>query len=217
MGHLPIIIVGAGGHARVVADALICSGAVVFGFLDKDDARKGDDLLGYPILGGDDVLAGLDRNCFRLVVGIGSVGNSPTLEMRRKISDHLIDQGWSLTGVRHPAAIISQAATLADDAQIMAGAIVQAGANIGSGAIVNTRAVVEHDSFVGAYSHISIGAVLCGSTRIGSCSHIGAGAVVRQGVSLGNGITIGVGAVVTRNHAGDATLVGNPAREMVRR
>ena len=216
MTTLPIIIIGAGGHARVIADALVCAGSVVAGFVDKDDARKGQDMLGLPVMGGEDVLARFDPDAVRLVVGIGSVGDRSALELRQQISERLRREGWTLAGVRHPTATISPTATVAADAQIMAGAIVQVGADVGEGAIVNTKAVVEHDSVVGAYSHISIGTVLCGDTRIGSCSHVGAGAIVRQGVSLGDGITIGIGAVVVSNHEGGATLIGNPAKEMTR-
>ena len=216
MTTLPIIIIGAGGHARVIADALVCAGSVVTGFVDKDDARKGQDMLGLPVMGGEDVLARFDPDAVRLVVGIGGIGNLLALELRQQISERLRGAGWTLAGVRHPSCTIAPTATIAADAQIMAGAIVQVGADIGAGAIVNTRAVVEHDSVVGAYSHISIGTVLCGDTRIGSCSHIGAGAVVRQGISLGAGITVGIGAVVIGDHEGGVTLVGNPAKEMVR-
>lgn len=216
MTTLPIIIIGAGGHARVIADALACAGSVVTGFVDKDNARKGQDMLGLPVMGGEDVLARFDRDAVRLVVGIGSIGDRSALELRQQISERLRGDGWTLAGVRHPSATIAPIARVAADAQIMAGAIVQVGADIGAGAIVNTRAVIEHDSVVGAYSHVSIGTVLCGDCRIGSCSHIGAGAVVRQGISLGDGITVGIGAVVINNHEGGVILVGNPAKEMVR-
>lgn len=216
MTALPIIIIGAGGHARVIADALVCAGSAVLGFVDKDNARKGQDMLGLPIMGGEDVLARFDRDAVLLVVGIGSTGHRSSLELRRRISERLCGDGWTLGGVRHPSAIISPAARVAADAQIMAGAIVQVGADIGAGVILNTRAVVEHDSVVGVYSHVSIGTILCGNARIGACSHIGAGAVVRQGISLGDGITVGIGAIVIANHEGGETLVGNPAKEMVR-
>lgn len=216
MTALPIIIIGAGGHARVIADALVCAGNAVIGFVDKDNARKGQYMLDLPIMGGEDVLARFDRNAVLLVVGIGSTGHRSSLELRQRISERLCDDGWTLGGVRHPSALISPTARVAADAQIMAGAIVQVGADIGAGVILNTRAVVEHDSVVGEYSHVSIGTILCGNTRIGACSHIGAGAVVRQGISLGDGITVGTGAIVIANHEGGETLVGNPAKKMVR-
>lgn len=216
MTTLPILIIGAGGHARVVADALVRAGSIVTGFIEKDESRKGQEMLGIPILGGEDVLARFDRAAVRLVVGIGSAGARSALEIRQQLCERLRGDGWTMAGVCHPAAIISPSARVADDAQIMAGAIVQTGADIGTGTIVNTRAVVEHDSVIGNYSHISIGAILCGETRIGSRAHIGAGAVVRQQISLGDDIAIGVGAVVVSDHSGGATLIGNPAKEMVK-
>lgn len=217
MTTLPIIIIGAGGHARVIADTLVCAGSIVMGFVDKDGSRNGQEMLGLPIMGGEDVLASFDPDAVRLVVGIGSIGNRSALELRQQISERLRGDGWTLAGVRHPSVIVSPTAKIAVDAQIMAGAIVQVGAEIGTGAIVNTGAVIEHDSIVGPYSHVSIGTVLCGDTRIGSCSHIGAGAVVKQGISLGDGITVGIGSVVISNHDGGVTLIGNPAKEMVQK
>lgn len=217
MSHTPIIIIGAGGHAKVIADALICSDNIVVGFVDKNNDRKGQKVCGLPILGDEGILETLDRNDVKLIVGIGSSGDLHSLELRRQISNRLRQRGWAVTGVRHPVSTISRHATLATDAQVMAGAVVQAGAQIGSGVILNTNVIVEHDSTVGAYSHISVGAILCGEVQIGSCSHIGAGAVLRQGISLGDNTTVGIGAIVTRDHEGGVTLIGNPAKEMIRK
>lgn len=204
-----LIVIGAGGHAAVVADALLAAGREVLGFTDVDPARKGAMLCGRPVLGDDNVLAGRRADGVVLVNGIGGVRST---ELRRAVQSRLTANGWQFAGVHHPAAIVSPLARLASDVQVLAGAIVQVGAALGSGTIVNTAAVVEHDCVVGEFVHIAPRAVLCGDVRVGDESHIGAGAVVRQGLQLGPRTVAGAGAVVVKNSEGGALLVGVPAR-----
>jgi sugar O-acyltransferase (sialic acid O-acetyltransferase NeuD family) len=203
------IVIGAGGHAAVVADALLATGGEVLGFMDADPARKGAMLCGRPVLGDDGVLGGFRADDVALVNGIGGVRSTA---LRRTVQSRLMAEGWRFAGVRHPTAIISPLARLAPDVQVLAGAIVQVGATLGSGTIVNTAAVVEHDCAVGEFVHIAPRALLCGDVRVGDESHVGAGAVVRQGLQLGRRTVAGAGAVVVKNSEGGALLVGMPAR-----
>lgn len=206
-----IIILGAGGHAAVVADSLLAEGQQVLGFLDADPARHGGQLCGLPILGDDDMLARQDRATIRLANGIGGTRGEG---LRAHVQARLQAAGWQFVGTRHPSAVVSRFAQIAPCAQIMAASVVQPGAVVAAGCIVNTGAVLEHDVALGAFVHVAGHATLCGAVKVGAGSHIGAGAVLRQGVSLGAGTVVGAGAVVTRDHAGAATLVGIPARIM---
>ncbi|OQS46753.1 acetyltransferase [Chromobacterium violaceum] len=208
----PVIVIGAGGHAAVVADALLESGIEVLGYTDPDARLHGALRLGLPVLGGDEALAGYAPAQVRLVNGLGFVSGSGREAARARTQQALQAQGWTFASAIHPSAWISRHAVLADDAQVLAGAIVQAGARIGAGSIVNTGAVVEHDSSVGAWCHVATRATLCGQTRIGDGCLIGAGAVLRQSVSLGADTVIGAGAVVLRDSAGGEILCGVPAR-----
>lgn len=206
-----VIVIGAGGHARVVADALLCAGATVIGFTDADPATWGRMQAGVPVLGGDDVLRQHDARTVRLVNGLGMI-DARSSALRRRVQEELMSRGWAFAAVRHPSAIISPRAQVSGDAQVLAGAVVQPGASIGVGSIVNTRAVVEHDTCVGDWSHVAPGAVICGDARIGMHTHVGAGATVRQGVHIGDRCLIGIGAAVVADQATASTVAGVPAR-----
>lgn len=206
---VPVIVIGAGGHARVVADALRAAEREVLGFTDTDLTRHGAQLDGVLVLGGDEMLATYRAANVVLANGIGSIG-VPT--RRRAVHEALVADGWRFTTVLHPRATVSPHARLEEGAQVMAGAVVQPGAVIGVGSIVNTGALVDHDCVLGAHCHVAPGATLSGEVHLGTECHVGTGAVVVQGVRLGARTLIGAGAVVVRDHSGAATLVGVPAR-----
>lgn len=210
MSARSVIIVGAGGHAIVVADALLAEGRRVLGF--SDAARAGDaaPLPGLEIIVGDDDLD--PQADYDLANGIGGTGAGAARDLRSAVQRRLEARGFRFTGVRHPSAVVSPHASLADDVQVMAGAVVQAGARIGLGCIVNTGAVVEHGCHLGAFVHCASRSVLCGDVHVGEGGHIGAGSVVRQGVRLEAGIVVGAGAVVLDAGSGPGALIGAPAR-----
>lgn len=204
-----VIIIGAGGHAAVVADALLATGHEVIGCTDADTQRQDTRLCGVPVLGNDNVLADHAPASVMLANGLGGTHGEP---LRREVQTRLQAAGWRFCGVRHPSAVVSPYARVSADAQLMAGCIVQPGAVIGAGCIVNTGAIVEHDAVVGDFVHVAPGAIVCGGACVGDHSHVGAGAVLMQGLSLGTGTVVGAGAVVVASHPGHATLVGVPAR-----
>lgn len=210
MNTLPVIVVGAGGHAVVVADTLLATGQAVLGFVDASAAKAGTHLLGLPVLGDEDALREYTPQSVALANGIGGTGREAGL--RARVQVRLEAAGWRFVTVRHPSAIVSAHAEVGEGAQLLAGSVVQPCACIGRGAIVNTRAVVEHDARVGAFAHVAPGAVLCGNVVLGDGAHVGAGATVRHGVVLGDGVVVGIGAAVVADHAA-GVLVGVPARE----
>ncbi len=208
MSDTVIIVIGSGGHAAVVADALLAAGARVLGFTDPDTARHGRVLCGLPVLGDDTVLDAHSTATLRLANGIGGTRGEG---LRRAVQRQLEVRGWEFVQVRHPAAVVSPFAHVAAGAQLFASCVVQAGAVIGEGCIVNTAAVVEHDVVLGEFVHVACNATLCGNVRVGANSHVGAAAVLRQGVQLGDATVVGAGAVVLCDFEGGATLVGAPA------
>jgi sugar O-acyltransferase (sialic acid O-acetyltransferase NeuD family) len=213
--NCPLIVIGAGGHGSVVADALLASGRRVIGFTDADPSRRGHTVCGLIVLGDDAVLSGHDPAAVELVNGIGGVGNGAD-RLRREVQRGLEARGWRFATVRHPSAVVSPFCRIGAGAQLLAGCIVQAGADIGPGCIVNTGSVVEHDVRLGAFSHVAPRAVLCGNVVVGDDCHIGAGAIVRQGVAVADGAVLGAGAVVLRNCA-RGVWVGIPAKSMEQR
>jgi len=134
---LPIIVLGGGGHGRVVVDALLRAGAAVFGVIDPDPGVAARLPQGVPWLGGDDVLANHPPARYRLANGIGGIGDS----RRRRLFERFKQAGYAVVRIEHPAATIARSGvTLGEGCQIMAGAVIQPGTRIGAGAIVNTRA-----------------------------------------------------------------------------
>lgn len=206
---LPVIIIGSGGHATVVADALLAAGADVIGYTDADVNRHSAMLCGLRVLGDDSVLATHTPARTRLANGIGGIEVDG---LRRSVQHRLEAEGWEFVTVRHPSAVVSPFAHIGASVQLLAASVVQAGARIAKGCIVNTAAVIEHDVELGEFVHVAPGAVVCGSVSAGAGSHVGAGAVIRQNVRLGQQTLVGAGAIVVHDFPGGGTLVGIPAR-----
>lgn len=204
----PIIIIGSGGHAAVVADALLAAGEQVLGFTDNDPHRHGAMLCGLPVLGDDAVL---DRHRHTGLELANGIGGTRAETLRAKVQRGLEALGWRFVTVRHPSAVVSPFAQVHQGAQLLARCVVQPGAVIGEGCIVNTGALIEHDVQLAAYVHVACGAVLCGNVLVGAHSHVGAAAVIRQCLVLGEHTVVGVGAAVVKGSTGGATLVGVPA------
>ena len=206
----PLIVVGAGGHARVLLDALALCGAKVIGLVDADASLRNRDVMGIPILGDDEVLRRHAPGSVELVNAIGSVGS---MRLRKSVYEKLRGAGHVFASVFHPRATVSPHASFAAGAQIMAGAVVQPGARLGEDTIVNTGATVDHDCVVGAHVHVAPGVTLSGNVSIGAETHVGAGATVIQGVRIGARCTVGAGAVVLHDVRDGASVAGVPAKE----
>jgi sugar O-acyltransferase (sialic acid O-acetyltransferase NeuD family) len=205
---LPVLIVGAGGHGRVLADLAFCLGKKVLGFLDRNLQLHGKEIDGIEVLGGDECLAGYPPKSVMLINGIGPIVNS---EVRYEAYNRLRSLGYEFDVLCHPKAIIGGSVTLGPGAQIMAGCIVQCGAQIGENSVINSGAIVEHDAVVGTHSHLAPRAVICGGVRIGERCHIGVGAVVVQGLSVGDNALVAAGAVVVKDVPSRMRVAGVPA------
>lgn len=207
----PVLVIGAGGHGRVVADALRAAGWKVLGFLDSAVHLHGKYVDGLPVLGGDEHLRDHLPASVRLANGIGSTTNTA---VRRHVYERLTAAGFQFETVRHPAATIASSAVLSTGAQVMAGAVLQPGVVIGEDTIINTGALIDHDCLIGSHCHVAPGAVLSGGVRIGDGCHIGTAANVVQGVTIGAEALIAAGAVVVGDVPASARMVGVPARVM---
>ncbi|KLU62646.1 putative acetyltransferase EpsM [Peptococcaceae bacterium CEB3] len=211
MDKKALIIIGAGGHAKVLLDILLAQKADILGLTDADTASPGvgRHVLGVPVLGGDSQVPEHSPEDIRLVNALGSVGR---IGKRREIFQHFKALGYSFASVFHPAAIISRLTELGEGVQLMAGVVVQAGVVLGDNVLVNTRASVDHDCRIGAHAHLAPGAILSGGVTLGEGVHVGTGAVIIQGITVGEGSVIGAGAVVIRDVPSGVTVAGNPAR-----
>ncbi len=192
----PVLVIGGGGHGRVVIEALLAAGTEVAGVIDPHPAVAATLPDGVAWLGGDEALVRYLPGDYQLANGVGGVGEPH----RRSIFERFSAAGYAFVRVRHPAASVARAGVvLGEGCQIMAGAVIQPGAQIGTNVIVNTRAAIDHDCRVGDHCHIAPGAVLCGDVTVGAGSHIGAGAVVIQGVRIGSFAIVGAGSIILRD------------------
>jgi acetyltransferase EpsM len=201
-----IVVVGAGGHATVVIDALIAGGRRPAFVLDDDPSKRGEQIGGITIRGPLAELSEQELQRCSIVVAIAKN------DLRRRLVLDLLGRHATLCGVRHPSAIISPQATMDPTTQIMAGAIVNAGATIKAHAVLNTGCIVEHDASVAEHTHIGPGAILAGAAVLEQGVFVATGAKVCPFVRLGSWSTLGAGAVALCDVPTKAVAVGVPAR-----
>jgi sugar O-acyltransferase (sialic acid O-acetyltransferase NeuD family) len=211
---LRVVILGAGGHAQVIADALLaarCAGhldAEPIGFLDDDETIHGQERLGYPVLGAIDRLAQIPHDA--IIVGIG--GNST----RQRLFDRCAAGGERLLTVIHPRATLAQAVLVGEGAVIMAGVVVNTGSRIGRNVILNTGCTVDHHNVVGDHAHIAPGVHLGGDVTIGEGTLVGIGATVMPQRSVGEWSIVAAGCLVHRTAGDHVTIAGVPGRVVAR-
>ncbi len=212
---LDLIVLCAGGHARVVIDILRRGGSAVTALVDADTHLHGEAVDGVPIIGGDDKVLARDPASLMLINALGNAAaqvGSSGLARRRALFDTFKAKGYRFAQVVSSDAVVSPTAVLAEGCQIITGAIVHPGCTVGANTIINTGAQLDHDVRVGAHCHVAPAAVLCGAVTVDDECHIGAGAVIVQGIHIGRGAVVGAGAVVIQDVLAGATVVGNPAR-----
>jgi len=212
---IPVVGLGAGGHAKVVIEILQLEGQYeLVGLLDPKPDLQGELVLGVPVLGGDEQLAVLKaRGVEHFFVGLGSTAD---LKPRRRLYEFALSQGMKPAIAIHPSAIISPSAVLGMGATVMAAVVINADARLGDNVIVNTGAIIEHDCVIGNHVHVATGAKLSGGVIVEDEAHIGVGAIVRQYIRIGTGAVIGAGAVVVKDVPDGQTVLGNPARRRER-
>lgn len=203
----PVIIIGGGGHAKVVASTLLDLNIPVLGFVDPDPSKT--TLLGLRRLGGDEAILDRSPDSILLALGLGCTRPTP---LRAKVFDQYKSLGYTFVTAIHPAAIVASEVEIGEGTVIFAGAIVQPGVRIGPNCVLNTRCSVDHDCTIGAHNHIAPGATLSGSITTGSNCHIGVGSTIIQGLAIGENSLVGAGSVVLKNVLRGTTVFGIPAR-----
>lgn len=206
-----VVLLGAGGHAKVILDILKSSQEFeIIGLLDSNAEKIGTRVLDTPVIGTDEMLPELLASGIKhAFVGLGSVKDN---WLRGRLYDKLSDLGLEVINVIHPTAIVSDNCELGAGNAVFAGAIVNPGAKVGCNCILNTGCIVEHDVVIGNHVHISPGAVLAGNITIGDYTHIGLGAKIIQGINVGSNSVVGAGAVVIEDVPDNSIVVGVPAR-----
>ena len=196
-----LIIIGAGGHGKVIADAALKNGYTNICYID--DHATGY-VMGFPIIGTSADIECLNDDSTDFITGIGNN------DVRKTIAE-TYNVNW--VSIVHPSAQIGFDAEIGKGTVVMANAVVNVCAKIGEHCIINTGAIVEHDNVIENYAHISPNVALGGTVRIGSLTHVGIGATVKNNTEICSDCTIGAGAVVVKNIKEPGTYVGVPIRK----
>ncbi|PHS64008.1 MAG: acetyltransferase [Alcanivorax sp.] len=207
----PVLLLGAGGHARVLVDILLQQQVNIAGIVapligDIPEFQNIDHFLS------DDDVFQFDASEVELVNAIGSIPNDNNL--RRRLYEHFKQAGYSFRQMTAPSAIVSKFAIVHQGVQLLPGSLVNA-SEIKENSIVNTGAIIEHDVKIGRHCHIAPGAVICGGVVLSDNVHVGAGATIIQGIEVGEGAIIGAGSVVTKDIPAKATHF--PAKPFVKK
>ncbi|MGN6726503.1 MAG: acetyltransferase [Tepidisphaeraceae bacterium] len=207
---MDVILVGAGGHGKVVLDILQAMGKHrVVGFLDADPQLHGTQVAGVPVLGGINQLLKLRQQKVRAAVI--SIGDN---RVRHQYAAEAASAGLDLINAIHPGAIVSKSARIGKNVVVAAGAVICTEASIDDSTIVNTAAVVDHECRIGRAVHVAPGALLAGRVQVEEFAFIGMGAKIIQCLTIGAHATVGAGAVVRTDVAEKTTVVGVPARKI---
>jgi sugar O-acyltransferase (sialic acid O-acetyltransferase NeuD family) len=205
---MDVVLIGAGGHGRVVLDILRSAGIHrPVGFLDADPQLTGKKIDGLPVLGQVNFLPKLKGMKVKgIIVSIGD--NYPRRQYFKKVRE----AGFELVNAIHPSSSISEKAELGRNVVVSAGAVISTDAHIGDSVIINTAAVVDHECRIAEAAHICPSATLAGRVSVGEEAFIGLGCNIIQCLKIGSHATVGAGAVVIDDVPDGATVVGVPAR-----
>ena len=201
-----LLIIGASGHGKVVADIAVKIGSYsTIAFFDDNEEIKS--IMGFSCRGKITSICEESRDN-DVIVAIGRAS------VRERIMNQVKEMGFNLPVLVHPQAVIAEDVEIGAGTVIMAGAIINTGVQIGRGVIINTASSVDHDCIVDDYAHISVGAHLAGTVHVGERTWIGAGATVNNNIDICSDVMIGAGAVVVKNVTEAGTYVGVPIKKI---
>ncbi len=202
---MSVLVVGGGGHAKVVIATLHALGHVAAGVLDDDPATEGASVLGVPVVGSTDRLR---THVGPAVLAVGSNG------VRQRLAETYADTEW--LSLVHPRATVHSSVHLGLGTVVFAGAVVQPDVTVGQHVVVNTGATVDHDGHIDDFAHLAPGVHLSGGVTVGEGALLGVGACVAPGITVGAWGVVGAGAAVVRDLPPNVTSIGVPAVPIVR-
>lgn len=212
MSREKIIVIGGGGHAKVIVSILKKINIFdITGYTDKENRGP---LLGMPYMGTDEAFSSLIKQygACAAVLGIGYLGKN---DLRERLVEKLRGLGFTMPAIISPAVVVNEDVEIGEGTVVMDGVVVNTGTRIGKYAIINTRASIDHDCEIGDFVHIAPGVTLSGGVKVGARSLVGVGATVVQYKTIGDRCIIGAGAVVAKDCLESGTYVGVPAKKLI--
>lgn len=202
-----LMIIGTGGHSRVISDLAVKCGFEIVGFVD--DFATVDAIDTIPVFSGIEVakeqIGKMTEDCLFVI----AIGNN---QVRKRIA--LENPDLEFATLVHPTAVLGEKAVVEAGTVVMANAVIQPQAQVGTHCIINTGTIIEHDNRIGDFSHLSPRVALGGTVTVGELCHIGIGAVVRNNIDIADQVTVGAGAVVVKDILASGTYVGVPAKRL---
>ena len=205
-----IVVIGGGGHSKVLISVLKKTGYAIAGYTDKQDRGT---ILGVPHLGGDSILPELlrDYGSCLAVIGIGKIDTSG---LRLALQHEIAALGFAFPFIVASSAVVNEAVVLGEGTVVFDSVVVNSGSEIGRACILNTNSTIEHDCRLGDNVHIAPGVILSGGVTIGSNCMIGIGANVIQSVNICADCLIGAGSTIVKDITIPGTYVGNMAKKI---
>lgn len=205
--HKNVVIIGAGGHAKVIADIIKKSGDTIVGFLD-DNKKIGEHIiLNYKVIGNlaDRISISKSNPDYEFIIAIGDNKKRKEISQLFKLKFY--------TAI-HPSVQIGLDVEIQEGTVIMANACINSSAKIGKHCIINTGAIIEHDNIIEDFVHISPNVALGGTVKIGKSTHVGIGSTIKNNITICENCKIGAGAVVVKDIEKEGTYIGVPAERM---
>jgi sugar O-acyltransferase (sialic acid O-acetyltransferase NeuD family) len=210
----PVIILGSGGHAKVVLDTLLLENIEILGCITPD-MKAGEKFCNQiTVLGSDEKIAKYKPGDVILVNGIGAM---PYKNLRWKIAKQLRDKGYKFKKVIHPSAVIARDIVFEEGVQVMAGVVIQPGTVIGTDSIINTGVLLDHDCKIAKNCHLAPGVICSGGVNIDMGTHIGTGTTVIQNICIGKDSVIASGSSIYKDVADNVKLIQSRQLKQIQR
>jgi sugar O-acyltransferase (sialic acid O-acetyltransferase NeuD family) len=203
-----LIIIGSGGHARVVIDTAEQSGFNILGIIDINYKNNDEKIIGYEVIGNFTALSKFLPNKTSVIIALGDS------QLRSKFFYDCLKQGYNLPSIIHPTAIISKHVKIGKSVFINAGVIINSEVDIGDNSIINTGAIIDHECNIGKHCHIGPGVKVAGRVHIGEHTFVGLGSTIIDKITIGDNVMIGAGSVIIRDIESDSTVVGIPGKRI---
>ena len=204
-----IIIIGSGGHSRVVIDTIENIGFNIFGIIDINYKSQKEKIFNYKIIGDITIVESLNPKNYDIVLAIGDNNK------REEYFSKLLYKGFTIPTIIHPTAILSKKVIIGNGVFINSGAIINAGVEIADNTIINTGSIIEHEVKIKENCHICPGVKIGGRVSIGKNTFIGIVSSIKDYIQIGDNVKVGAGSVIINNIKKGLTVVGVPGKEII--